>query len=290
MVRVVVAAFFGIVLGAACSAAQAPGQPDVKLNVAYGPDPAQRLDLCVPVWAAPVGGRPSVIMIHGGYWEFGDKSAYTEACKGAAAEGIVAATIEYRLANGDPRHRWPAQAVDAQLAVRWMRSHAAEFGIDPAHICLLGDSAGAQIALFIAAAGHTVPGDDAGELPGVSSAVACVVDNFGPTDISSDTMWPPDQQLFGSDGKTRPTDQERAASPLFLVNAGMPPVMIAHGRDDKSVHIDQSTQLLAALKKDHVTARMTVFNGGHEFEGLTPQQVGGIIQTELDFIKNPRAP
>lgn len=289
MLRVVVAAFVCVLLGTAGAGAQNSGQPEVRSNIAYGPDPAQHLDLCIPPAGFPAG-RPAVVMIHGGYWTVGDKGAYAGACRMAAGEGIVAATIDYRLANGSPHNYWPAQAVDAQLAVRWLRAHAAEFGVDASHICALGDSAGGQIALFIGAAGRTVPGDDAGELPGASSRIACVVDNFGPTDLSSDTMWPPDQLLFGSDGKTRPTEQERAASPLFLIGSTMPPVMIAHGRDDKSVNIDQSKQLVAALKRDHVPVRMTVFNGGHEFEGLPTQQMVGIVQSEFDFIKNLRGP
>ncbi|HTW53077.1 MAG TPA: alpha/beta hydrolase [Stellaceae bacterium] len=293
MLRVVVAALVCIVLGAVSGQAQNPApqnpgpQPEVRSNIAYGSDPAQHLDLCIPpAWAPP--GRPAVVMIHGGYWTVGDKGAYAWQCKLAADEGIVAAAIDYRLATGDPHHYWPAQAVDAQLAVRWLRSHAAEFGIAPDHICALGDSAGGQIVLYLAAVGHTVPGDDAGELPGVSSRIACAVDNFGPTDLSSPTMWPPDQLLFGSDGKTRPTDAEQAASPFFLIKPAMPPVMIAHGRDDKSVKFEQSTQLVAALKRDHDPVKMTVFDGGHEFEGLTPQQTVGIVQSELDFIKHPR--
>lgn len=287
MLKFVIAAVLGLCLGAAGAAAQSAAQPEVRSNIAYGADPAQRLDLCVPPASLP-GGRPAVVMIHGGYWTVGDKGAYAWQCRLAASEGIVAATIDYRLANGAPRHYWPAQAADAQLAVRWLRAHAAELKLDPSHICALGDSAGAQIALFIAAAGRTVPSDAAGELAGVSSSVACAVDNFGPSDLTSQTMWPPDQLLFGSDGKTRPTDRERAASPLFLAGPHMPPVMIVHGRDDKSVGFDQSTQLLAALKRDHVPVRMTAFNGGHEFAGLTPQETAAILQSELDFIKHPR--
>lgn len=289
MLRVAVGAFFGMLLAVVAASAQGPAQPDIRLNIAYGADPAQRLDLCVPAASVPAG-RPAVVMIHGGYWTMGNRGAYATLCKGAADEGIVAATIDYRLANGNPAHYWPAQAVDAQLAVRWLRAHAAELGIDPAHICALGDSAGAQIALYLAEVGRTVPGDASGEFSGVSSSIACAVDNFGPSDLSSETMWPPDQKLFGSDGKTRPIDQERAASPLFLVGPKMPPVMIAHGRDDKNVNIDQSNQLLAALKRDHVPVRMTVFSGGHEFEGLPGQELGTILQQELDFVKRPRGP
>ena len=289
MLRIPVGAVFCLLVMVVAASAQGPAQPDIRPNIAYGPDPAQRLDLCVPPAGAPAG-RPAVVMIHGGYWTVGDKGAYAWQCKLAAGEGIVAATIDYRLANGDPRHFWPAQAVDAQLAVRWLRAHAAELGVDPSRICALGDSAGAQIALYIAAVGRTVPGDDAGELPTVSSSIACAIDNFGPSDLSSDTMWPPDKLLFGGDGQTRPVDRERAASPLFLVRPQMPPVMIAHGRDDKSVAIGQSTELIAALKRDRVPVRITVFDGGHEFAGLTPQQTLGILQSELDFIKRPRAP
>lgn len=287
MLRIVVGAIFCVLLSAMGVFAQSPPQVDVRSNIAYGSDPAQHLDLCVPAANVPAG-RPAVVMIHGGYWTVGDKGAYAWQCRLAASEGIVAATIDYRLANGDPHHYWPAQAVDAQLAVRWLRTHAGELGIDPSHICALGDSAGAQISLYLAAVNRTVPGDDAGELAGVSSKITCAVDNFGPSDLSSNNMWPPDKLLFGSDGQTRPTDQERAASPLFLVGSGMPPVMIAHGRDDKNVNIDQSTQLLAALKRDHDPVRMTVFNGGHEFEGVPVPEIQAILQSELDFIKHPR--
>ena len=286
MLRVVVVAVVSILLGVGGASAQV--QPEVRANIAYGPDPAQHLDVCIPPSGFPPG-RPAVVMIHGGYWTVGDRQAYAAPCRMAAGEGIVSVTIDYRLANGDPHNYWPAQAVDAQLAVRWLRTHAAEFGIDPSRICAMGDSAGGQIALFLGAVDHTVPGDDAGVLPGVSSRIACVVDNFGPSDLSAGNFWPPDQLLFGGDGKTRPTDRERAASPLFLVGSKMPPVMIAQGRDDKNVPIAQSMQLVGALKQNHVPVRMTVFNGGHEFEGLPTKEMVGIVQSEFDFIQHPYA-
>src|ERR1700691_2650674 len=120
MLRVAVGAVFCVFLAAGGASAQSPAQPGIRPNIASGSDPAQHLDLCVPT-GAPAAGRPAVVMIHGGYWTVGDKGAYAWACKMAADEGIVAATIDYRLANADPHNRWPAQAVDAQLAVRWLR-------------------------------------------------------------------------------------------------------------------------------------------------------------------------
>jgi acetyl esterase/lipase len=285
---VFVALFLFGSLGVAASQAQQASpaaQPEQRFNIPYGPDPAQKLDLCLP----PVAGtqRPAVIMIHGGYWTMGQKNAYEPLCKGAASQGMVAATIDYRLADGSEHHRWPAQLVDAQLAVRWLRSHAAEFGVNPQHICVLGDSAGAHLAIFLAVLNRTFPGDYANEIPSVSSSVACAVDNFGPGDLTADNFWPPMQQLFGVEGRS--PAQERDASPLFLVGPTTAPIMIAHGRQDKAVNVDQSVQLYDRLKRAGVPTRLVLLNGGHSFEGLSPQEVYKVLQSELDFIKNPRA-
>jgi acetyl esterase/lipase len=265
--------------------AQAADPAEMRMGIPYGPDPVQRLDLCLP--AAKTGAlRPAVVMIHGGYWTVGDRGAYDPLCKGAAEQGIVAVTIDYRLANDNPQNRWPAQLVDAQLAVRWLRSHAREFDVDPARICALGDSAGAHLAVFLAALDHTVPGDYANQIPGVSSNIACAVDNFGPTDLSADNYWPPDRQLFGNQDRTQIKDQERQASPIFLIGPKTAPVMIAHGRDDKAVNIDQSVQLTDRLKSQHVPVRMITLRGGHEFEGLSQKEMVEVLEQELEFIKN----
>jgi acetyl esterase/lipase len=90
--------------------------------------------------------------------------------------------------------------------VRWLHLHAGELGVDPSHIFVLGDPAGAQIALYIAAVGHTVGGDDAAALPCVSSSNRSQLGH----NVAAQKL------LFGSDGQTRPVDQGRAASPLFI--------------------------------------------------------------------------
>lgn len=272
-------------LGAAGGHAQPVAQPEFRPDIAYGPDPVQKLDLCLP--ATTDTHRAAVVMIHGGYWVAGQKNMYDELCKRAAGQGIVAATIDYRLANGGVPHRWPAQLVDAQLAVRWLRSHASEFAIDPQHICALGDSAGAHLAIFLAVLNHTAPGDYANEIPSVSSAVACAVDNFGPSDLSAENIWPPNQELFGVDGRS--DSMERDASPLFLVGPHTAPTMIVYGQQDKAVSVDQSVQLYDRLKSAGVPARLTALNCGHEFEGLLPPAIYKVQQSELNFIKAPRA-
>src|SRR5215469_1909561 len=275
-----------IVFSACLYAGQAfADQAEIRLNIPYGPDPAQHLDLCLP--ATKQGAtRSGVVMIHGGYWTMGDKGAYAQLCKGAADQGMVAVSINYRLANDNPQNRWPAQLVDAQLAVRWLRAHAREFDVDPTRICALGDSAGAHLSVFLAALDHTMPGDYANQIPGVSSKIACAVDNFRPTDLSADSYWPPDKQLFGNQDRAQVKDQEHQASPIFIVGPTTAPIMIAHGRDDKAVNIDQSTQLTDRLKSQHVPVRMITLKGGHEFEGLSQKEMVDVFQQELEFIKS----
>jgi dipeptidyl aminopeptidase/acylaminoacyl peptidase len=65
--------------------------------------------------------------------------------------------------------------------------------------------------------------------------------------------------------------------------------MIAHGRADKAVNVDQSLQLYDRLSREHVPVRMTLLDCGHEFLGLSTQEISKILQTELDFIKDSRA-
>jgi acetyl esterase/lipase len=160
--------------------AQAQGV-EVRANLAYGPDPAEMLDLCLP--QEPGATRAEVVMMHGGGWNGGARKSLLGYCRDFARGGLVVANIDYRLA-GTPGGAWPAQLQDTQLAVRWLRIHAAEFGADPGRICAWGSSAGGHLAVFLAMLQRTAPGDRAIALGTVSSAVACAVDNFGPVDFT----------------------------------------------------------------------------------------------------------
>ncbi|HST87699.1 MAG TPA: alpha/beta hydrolase, partial [Ktedonobacterales bacterium] len=117
---------------------------EVRRDVAYGPLPEERLDLCRPVGAA--GARPGVLLIHGGGWRSGGRGQFAAECALLASRGFVAATIDYRLA---PRNRWPAQLVDAQLAVRYLRAQRAALGLDAGRLCAWGESAGGHLAAFL---------------------------------------------------------------------------------------------------------------------------------------------
>src|SRR5262249_6970629 len=141
-------------------------------DVAYGPAPLETLDLCQPVGVSTP--LPGLVLIHGGSSTVGDKRAefdvqgdtLLDLCTGLASQGFVVASINYRLAHADP---WPAQLEDAQLAVRWLRAQKDELRLDGRHLCSIGLSSGAYLAVFLGALATTMPGDRAHALTEQSS-------------------------------------------------------------------------------------------------------------------------
>src|SRR5215468_11077926 len=102
-----------------------------------------RHDRCRPPGTS--GRVPAVVFVHGGRWMRGDPSQASGNALHLARRGIATIAISYRLA---PAHRFPAALDDVRRGLRWVRAHAAELGIDPDRIALLGLSAGAHIGLM----------------------------------------------------------------------------------------------------------------------------------------------
>lgn len=102
------------------------------------------LDLYLPApGAAPA---PLVVLVHGGGWRSGDRTEMAPLASRLAARGFAAATVSYRLSG---QARYPAAIDDVRDAVRWLRGHAADLGVDPARFVLAGGSAGGQIAALV---------------------------------------------------------------------------------------------------------------------------------------------
>jgi acetyl esterase/lipase len=123
---------------------QAAVAQDVERDLAYGPDPLQRLDLSVPAGK----GFPTAIFIHGGSLTSGDKADedYRAVCGPFPGAGIACASVNYRLAPG---HTWPAQAEDVAAAVAWVRTNIAARGGDPHKLFLAGHSSGATLVALV---------------------------------------------------------------------------------------------------------------------------------------------
>jgi acetyl esterase len=114
------------------------------------PGPGGDLPVRIYVPTEPMGGGdpPVLVWFHGGGWVIGDiESADTTVRALAAAAGMVAVSVDYRLA---PEHAFPAAVDDALAAVRWVVDNAASLGVDPARLVVGGDSAGGNLAAVVA--------------------------------------------------------------------------------------------------------------------------------------------
>jgi acetyl esterase/lipase len=238
---------------------------DVSLDVTYAGVGASALsmDLYVPRTTAP---PPVAVYFHGGGWVRGSRTDLAqERLMPLARHGVAVASVSYRLADVA---RWPAQLHDAKGAVRWLRAHASEFGIDGTRIGAWGASAGGHLAalLGLTAGLSELEGDVGGNLDHDSS-VRCVVAWFPPTDLIALTEQPADPavplpsfmagrpagqtpaqaRLLGVRDVHEAPDAARAASPTTYAHRSGPPFLLVHGDRDGLIPHSQSQLLHNAL-------------------------------------------
>ena len=162
-------------------------------DLAYAgtPNPAQTLDVYLPeatVNASEQGHRPLVVFIHGGAWMIGDK-AWVRGGTHMQLEqflhlllrnGYAVASLNYRLV---PEGVFPAPIHDVKAAVRYLRAHAHELGINPERIGVAGESAGAHLAQLLAVSADqpSLEGDLGNAA--FSSRVKAAVSYYGIADV-----------------------------------------------------------------------------------------------------------
>ena len=210
---------------------------------------------------------PAILHFHGGGWvKFGK---WPVANTFLARAGFVTVSADYRLAPGAT---FPAQLHDVKTAVRFVRAHAAELGIDPQRIGAWGVSAGAHLAALLG----TVSGEEgpdggwsSGGWPGESSAVQAVGSVCGPLDFF-DPAWnfgPEPFELLGGPFHER-LALARAASPLEHVTPDAPPFCLLHGIADDEVPVSQSRRMHSVLqlmegRAAGVPSELTELDGDH---------------------------
>jgi acetyl esterase/lipase len=229
---------------------------------------SQTMDVYQPTAAGKQA--PTVVFIHGGGWVSGNSSLPAGSVEADVEEelvhkGWVFISIKYRLA---PTFRWPAQLEDAKCAIRYVRVNAGALHIDPSRIAVMGASAGGHLANMVGLTGDTTS-FVAGSHPDVSSAVAAVVDEYGPTNLTSPDLIDAKvlpllvKATFGQPvGHRTPTLV--AASPVTYVHPGAPPFLVIHGVRDAIVPPSQSEMLVDALRAAGDSAQLIlVQNAAH---------------------------
>ncbi len=269
--------------GAAEPLAPLPAGVRLLSDIAYLPaDRAEKLDIYLPpasgggdAGAGAEARRPAVVYYHGGGWVRGDKATERERNIGGklAAAGYVFVSVNYVLG---PRV-WPANLLDCKNAVRFVRQHAARYGIDPDRIAAMGTSAGGHLAMMVGYTTDHSEFEPTGPYGGVSSRVAAVVDFYGMTNLLTrrqvESDGTPTGRFMDSHapevlGVTRTEAPARwqAASPVTHVTRHSPPTLIVHGLADATVDYIQAVELANVLRARGVAHELRLLEGiGHMF-------------------------
>lgn len=267
--------WLNIFLGAAIS------MSEVKTGITYHTvgETALQADFYPAKQVGPTPA-PFVIVIHGGGWIGGQRSEMSALCQQMSQAGLASATVSYRLG---PKHKWPAMIEDVQAAVRYFRSNAKEYGIDPNRFGASGGSAGGHLALLLGFRDTWDP--KTSFLPDQSSRVKAVFNIFGPTDLRKDfdrtVAGFVSMQVIGN--AYDPESPDAAAfSPVSYVSKDSAPVFTLHGKVDKLVPVMQAQRLDEALKAAGVKHEMRLIEGmDHSVDVSNPE----VVKAVTDGIK-----
>lgn len=204
-------------------------------------------------WKA-ADSRPAIVFFFGGGWKAGSPGQFISQSEYLANRGMVAFVADYRVSS---RHGTKAKdcVADARDAMRYLRSHASELGVDPNRLAAGGGSAGGHIAACLG-----VIEDDAASKPNAMALFnpACVL-----APIDGKMPWPEDRskeltERMGVDPK--------ALSPAHHVSASAPPCIIFHGKADDTVPYATAEVFTEKMKAAGVPCVLHGYEGeGHGF-------------------------
>jgi acetyl esterase/lipase len=244
----------------------------VRKDVAYlGGSRKEKADIYSPLDHDRTKPLPGIIVIHGGGFNDGDKARGRELniSENLTLKGYVCMSINYKLRRTQGQVTWPQSVHDAKAAVRYLRKEAADLGVDPDKIGVIGCSAGCNLSMMLATTG-AADGFDAvkGEpYQDVSARVACAIGFYGAVDL----MNYHDMKMFA---KTREEAPElyKKGSPITYLDAKDPPMLLVHGTADKTVPLSQSETFLRIAKRQGAPCALEVIpDAPHTFD-LQPKQ------------------
>lgn len=192
--------------------------------------------------------RSCFITIHGGGWVNGAPRRQYPFADHYAKLGMVGISIEYRLVKPDSGTTVFDCVKDGRSAVRYVRAHAGDFGIDPGRIIVNGGSAGGHVAAGTALFDGV---DETGDDTLVSSVPAAMVLFFPVIDTSKEGY-----------GNAKIGEHWQEISPLHRVRAGVPPAIIFHGTTDTVTPFKGARAFLDAMNKAGNRCELVAHEGG----------------------------
>ncbi|MGI8959565.1 MAG: alpha/beta fold hydrolase [Bryobacteraceae bacterium] len=213
-----------------------------------------RMDVSIP--AGP-GKFPAVIIVHGGGWVGGDRRLNVQPLLQPLTEaGFAWFSISYRLATDISQ--FGAAVSDVREAILFVKSHAAQYHIDPDNVALVGESAGGQLAAMAVLRGDP------------DTSVKAVVALYTPSDLVSlakTSAYIPASirnSVRGTPWEGLMLAGLAQLSPINSVHSGMPPFLFIHGTADSLVPFTQSSDMCNRMQQVGATCEVyPVEGGGH---------------------------
>ena len=238
-------------------------QAEIVADVVYGHKDGMALVYDVFKPAAP-SGAGVVRMISGGWFSYWvDPAERMAAFEPLLAEGFTVFAVHHGSA---PRFKVPDAVSDVRAALRHIRVHAADYGVDADRLGVWGGSAGGHLSLMLGLNSEGLPASPPDDRPfqgpnyratADDADVAAVVAYFPPVDLRE--FVGPSERYPALDFAE---DQAAAISPILFVTADDPPTLLIHGDADEVVPLTHSEILTAALQETGVTHELLVIEGG----------------------------
>jgi acetyl esterase/lipase len=245
------------------------------MDVSYGTDPKQKMDLYLP--GSRTSSTRTIVIIHGGGWTAGDKAdfnSYIDEIKKLLPD-YAYANVNYRLATAVNNH-FPTQENDIKSAIQFLKDNSAKYSISGDFV-LIGISAGAQLAL----------------LQGYKHADVAkplgLVSYFGPTDLerlylNTESSVPPVIKSIANASLEQNPGIFFESSPINYVSAQSAPTLLLHGDKDALVPLEQAVLLRDKLQNAGVEQNLVIYPGqGHD--GWTLDALHDSFQRVAQFIK-----
>lgn len=240
-------------------------------------------DVYFPATDPPAAGYPVIVVVHGGGWVSGDKWTIAAYSRLFAKAGIVAVTINYRLA---PAHKFPAQADDVRAAMIWVKQNAQRLNFNLKQLGLFGYSAGGHLSALLgsladesmavrsAASDWPIEDPKWKQLPRISAVCAggppC---DFRSLPIDNSAL----AYFLGGSRRQQPATYV-AASPAAHVSENDPVTQLFHGEADALVPLAGTRQFHQAQVKVGVDSRLAVIaKQGHMLTFISPQTYHTVV-------------
>ena len=236
---------------------------------------AMKMDILQPKSDAKL---PAIVYVTGGGFINANKHNGVQLRMHLAEAGYVVASIQYRVA---PTAKFPQPLEDVKAAIRYLKAHADQYGIDPERVGIVGGSAGGYLTAMAGTTSGTTTFDK-GENLDITSSVKAAVDLYGLSDLtcigddysdevkdlhksagSTEALWVNGSPVFGGKDGGILSDKEAAdfANPIHHISKDSAPMLLMHGTADYVVSPSQTDLLFQALQENNIPSQRYLVEG-----------------------------